>query len=79
MNWNLIAWFAGVVLTIYGLKFVLTLAKSLFGKEARESIVDGIGSSISNANKKITKSLKKKADERKRKKAEENRAIVRVL
>lgn len=79
MNWGLIAWFAGVVLTIYGLKFVLTLTKSLFGKESREQIVDSIGNSISNANKKITKSLKKKADERKHKKAEENRAIVRVL
>lgn len=79
MNWNLIAWFAGVVLTIYGLKFVLTLAKSLFGKEAREEIIDSIGSGISNVNKKITKTFKKRADERKRKKAEENRAIVRVL
>ena len=79
MNWSLILWFAGVLGTIYGLKFVLELFKSLLGKESRESLMDSIGNSISKTNKKITESMKRKSEERKKKKQEENRAIVRVL
>lgn len=79
MNWSLILWFAGIVATFYGLKFVLEFFKSIFGKESREAIMEGIGSSISNTNKKITKAIKKKAAARKQQKEEEKRAIVRVL
>ena len=79
MNWNLIWWFAGIVATFYGLKFVLEFFKSIFGKESREAIMDSIGSSITSTNKKITRAIKKKAATRKQKKQEENRAIVRVL
>lgn len=79
MNWNFIWWFMGIVLTVYAIKFLLSLCKSLLGKEAREDLIDSMGQSINNANKRLTKSLKKKAAERKQQKKEENRAIVRVL
>jgi hypothetical protein len=79
MNWNLIWWFAGIVATFYGLKFVLEFFKSMFGKESREAIMSSIGDSISSTNKKITKAIKKKAAARKQQKEEEKRAIVRVL
>ena len=83
MNWDFIWWFMGIVLTVYAIKFLLSLCKSLLGKEAREDLIDSMGNSISNANKRITKNLKKKAAERKQqktiKKEEEHRAIVRVL
>lgn len=83
MNWDFIWWFMGIVLTIYAIKFLLSLCKSLLGKEARQDLIDSMGNSISNANKRITKNLKKKAAERKQqkvvKKEEEHRAIVRVL
>lgn len=76
MNWGLIGWFAGIVATIYGLKFVLELFKSLMGKDAREDIMGALGKSIHNTNKRITKKLKEKANERKQKKQDENRAVV---
>ena len=83
MNWDFIWWFMGIVLIVYAIKFLLSLCKSLLGKEAREDLIDSMGNSISNANKRITKNLKKKAAERKQqktiKKEEEHRAIVRVL
>ena len=79
MNWNFIWWFMGIVLTVYAIKFLMSLCKSLLGKEAREDLIDSMGQSINNANKRLTKSLKKKAAERKQQKKEENRAIVRVL
>ena len=79
MNWNFIWSFMGIVLTVYAIKFLMSLCKSLLGKEAREDLIDSMGQSINNANKRLTKSLKKKAAERKQQKKEENRAIVRVL
>lgn len=78
MNWGLIAWFAGIVATIYGLKFVLALFKSLLGKESREAVIDTLGESINSANKRLTKAVKKKAAERKAKKREENRAVITI-
>ena len=80
MNWGLILWFAGVVGTIYGLKFVLELFKSLLGKESRESKMETIGESIHSANKRITNNLKKKAAEKKKQKESEKRnsAIVTI-
>lgn len=79
MNWQLIIWFAGILATIYGLKFVFELFKSLLGKESRENMMEALGESVTKANKKLTNKIKKKSNEMKKKKEEENRAIVRVL
>lgn len=71
MNWNLILWFAGIMATLAGLKFVIVFFKSLFSRDMMEDVIDGMGNKISKANKKLTEKIKKKAIERKQKKEEE--------
>ena len=78
MNWDFILWIGGAVATIYLVKFLLELLKSLFGKEARRNMIDGMGESIHTANEMLTEKLKRKAAERKQKKKEENKAVVYI-
>ena len=71
MNWGLVAWVAGALLTFAGIKFVWVIFTSLFSKESMEDMVDAIGDGIHNAGEKVTKSIKKSAQKRRaRKKAE---------
>ena len=71
MNWNLVLWFAGIMVTFVGLKFVWVLFRTLFSKESMEDVVDAIGDGIHNASEKVSKSIKKSAQKRRaRKKAE---------
>ena len=60
MNWNLVGWFAGIVATFIGMKFVIVAAKTLFSKETMESALDVAGNSISRTTKKFEKYLKNK-------------------
>ena len=78
MNWQLIGWFFGGVLTIYAIKFILELFKSLLGKDARADMMESIGESIHNANKSLTRALKRKAEERRRQKEEENKPMIMI-
>lgn len=65
MNWELIRWFAGICLTIVGLKFVLVMVKTLFSKEMMQDAIGAVGDKISDANYKMTNSLKRKMAEKK--------------
>ena len=39
MNWGLIGWIFGAVATLYGIKFVFVLFKTLFSKDAMQHAV----------------------------------------
>ena len=67
----------GTLATLAGLKFVIVLFRSLFSKETMTGVIDAMGNKISEANEKITESVKKKAAERKKKK-EDGRVIVTI-
>ena len=47
MNWGLIAWVAGALLTIYAIKFVFMAIKTLFSKDTMQTVSDAMGRSIS--------------------------------
>lgn len=68
MNWGLIAWFAGVVLTFAGIKFVWVFLRSILSKETMEDVIDAAGNGISNAGRSFSNYIKKKGEERKSKK-----------
>ena len=79
MNWGLVAWVAGVLLTIYAIKFVFMAIRTLLSKDTMEDVMDIMGNSISNANKKFKRFLKKKSTQKKmQKKIEENKPMVIV-
>lgn len=65
MNWGLIAWVAGALLTIYGIKFVFMAIRTLLSKDTMESVLDVAGASVNRANKKFKRYLKKKVDNKK--------------
>lgn len=68
MNWGLVGWIIGALLTIYAIKFVFLLMKSIFSKETMRNGMEVLGDSVSSATKKFERFLKKKAKERKVKK-----------
>lgn len=76
MNWSFVAWVAGAIGTMYLVKFLLEIFKSLFGKEARKNMIESMGSGIHSANEALTEKLRKRAEERKRQKEEEKKAVV---
>lgn len=76
MNWSLIGWIVGGLVTIYAIRFLFDLFKNLFGKDQREYMIYKIGCGVHNASESMTDSLKKKAAERKQKKEEERKAMV---
>ena len=77
MNWELVKWIVGVLLTFAAIKFVWTAFRSLFSKETMEDMLDTMGDKISDASHAVTKKLKKKAMERRVQKQEnKNEPIV---
>lgn len=80
MNWGLIGAIAGVALTFYGIRFVLDLMKSLFGKDARKRMIETLGDKVSDANESLTTRIKIRAEQRKeekrRKKMEEDNPMI---
>jgi len=70
MNWGLVGWFAGIVATFVGLKFVIVMAKTLFSKESMEDFIDYTGEKISRRCHKISKNIKKKMKEKRDEKKE---------
>ena len=75
MNWGLIMWVAGALLTIYAIKFVFIAIKTLFSKDTMTVVSDAMGRSISRTNKKFKRYLKEKVDKRK---AEEPKPVVTI-
>ena len=82
MNWGFIGWVLGALLTLYVLKFAIMLLRSIFSKESMESMMGAAQDRISDANERLTETIKRKAAQRKaekqRKKEEENRPIVYI-
>jgi hypothetical protein len=77
MNWNLIGWFAGVVLTFAGIKFVWVFLREILSRDTMENVIEAAGDGFSNAGKKLGRYLKKKGDERRTKK-EEQKPIITI-
>ena len=65
MNWGLISWIAGVMLTLYGIKFVIMAIRTLLSKDTMNAVLDAAGSSVNTANVKFKRYLKKKASSKK--------------
>ena len=63
MNWDLVAWFAGVIGTLIGIKFVWTLFRTLFSKESMVKVIDGIGNGAANCADKMTNKMTEKWQE----------------
>ena len=78
MNWNFVWWIIGMVASVYLVKFLLELLKSLFGKEARKDLINSMGDKIHDVNEQFTNNLKRKAEERKVKKQEEKKAVIYI-
>lgn len=77
MNWKLIMWFAGVMLTLGGLKFVWVFLKTLLSKETMEDCIDSLKDSVSGAASKLSDKIKMKA-ERRREKKEQNKPVITI-
>ena len=75
MNWSLIMWVAGTLLTIYAIKFVFMAIKTLFSKDTMQTVSNAMGRSISRTNKKFKRYLKNKVDQRK---SEEPKPVVTI-
>ena len=81
MNWGLIAWVAGVMLTFAAIKFVFMLLKNLCSKETMSTVIDGIGSSCQETSKRMSDYLANKVKNRRaRKEAERemNKPVIRI-
>lgn len=65
MNWGIVSWVLGVLLTIYAIRFVFMAVRTLLSKDTMETVLDAAGNSINQANKKFKKFLKQKTDKRK--------------
>ena len=65
MNWGIVSWVLGVLLTIYGIRFVFMAVKTLLSKEMMEAVIDKAGKSVTRTNKKFKKYLKEKVDKKK--------------
>ena len=76
MNWGIIGWVLGALLTIYSIKFVFTAVRTLLSKETMETVLDSAGNSIHRANRNFKRYLKKKADNRKMSKQNETPIIT---
>lgn len=74
MNVELITWFAGVLATIYGLKFVIMIFRKIFSKDSMANVMNGIGRGAESAADKsaaVIKGFWKKRKDR-------NRATVTI-
>ena len=76
MNWGLIGWFAGIMMTFAALKFVWVFLKTILSKETMESVIETAGDGISNAGKSFSNYIKKKGEERKAKKNEQKPIVT---
>lgn len=74
MNWGLIGWIAGVLLTFAGIKFVFVVIHSLFSKKTMKTAIDAVGTGINESMDRFEEYLQKKVDARKMKKEAEKNA-----
>ena len=79
MNWELVKWVGGVLLTAGAIKFLITGFKTIFSKENFEDVLDAVGEKCSDAATGTSNYVKKKMAEYKIKKAKkENKPIVYI-
>ena len=78
MNLQMVAWFAGVMATIYGFKFVLAVFKRLGSKSTMNDIMDRAEDKMNDAAEKVAGMWKQQKTRRKEKKAEAERPIVTI-
>lgn len=74
MNWGLIGWIAGVLLTFAGIKFVFVVIHSLFSKKTMKTAIDAVGTGINESRDRFEEYLQRKVDARKAKKEAEKNA-----
>ena len=79
MNISIVLWFAGIMATIYGLKFVIVLFRSLFNKEAMEDALESIGKKTTNASKVIKSKIEERKQKKQEKETEMAMPIIRKL
>ena len=79
MNWGLVAWVTGALLTIYAIKFVFIAIRSLLSKDTMESVMDVMGERVNRMNKNFKKYLKNRSAKKKMlKQIEEGKPMVDI-
>lgn len=83
MNWELVKWVAGILLTAGAIKFVFTAFRSIFSKENFEDILDAVGEKCSEGAEATGNFVKKKMAEHKvkckiKKAEKQNKPIVYI-
>ena len=70
MNWELVKWVAGVLLTVAGIKFVWTAFRAIFSKENMTDVLESIGDKCSDAAYSSGEFIRKKVVQHKKRKQE---------
>ena len=76
MNWSLIEWVFGTMMTFYGIKFVLRLLHQLFSRDTMDSAIGAIGNSCTQSADNLTNYLAGKIKARRAKKEAEEPFIT---
>ena len=76
MNWDLIKWVAGIMLTFAGVKFVWVFLRNLLSRDMMEDAIEAVGDGFRNLGSRTAAYAKRKAGERKAKK--EAKPIVTI-
>ncbi len=76
MNWDLVKWVAGVLLTLGGIKVAFVLIHRIFSKETINAVCGNINESCASAGEKFGKYLKDKVERKQTQKKESNKPTM---
>ena len=80
MNWELVKWVAGTLLTVAGVKFVWTAFRTIFSKDNMEDALDALGDKCSEGAERTGEYLKRKMVKHKiKKQAEKDKKNGKVI
>lgn len=80
MNWEIVKWVAGVLLTFAGIKFVWTAFRAIFSKENMTNVLENIGDKCSDAAYEGGEFIRRKmVEHKKRRQAKKNKEEGKVI
>ena len=78
MNFELVLWFAGVIATLIGIKFIWTIFRTLFSKQSMVRVIDKVGEKASNTSERMAEKVAESIEKRREKKREANKPVVYI-
>ena len=78
MNWGLISSVAGIMLTIYGIKFVFRLLKSFGSKESMDAVIGDFTNTCNEQADRLKNTIHRKMEERRKKKEATQPPVIRI-